>query len=50
MQINEMITHRYKFINYNGIRNSHLKDLTRDYSINPFDDKVIIIDEAHQLC
>ena len=47
MQINEMITHRYKFINYNGMRNSHLKDLTRDYSINPFDDKVIIIDEAH---
>ena len=47
MQINEMITHRYKFMNYNGMRNSHLKDLTRDYSINPFDDKVIIIDEAH---
>ena len=47
LQINEMITHRYKFINYNGMRNSHLKDLTRNYSINPFDDKVIIIDEAH---
>lgn len=47
LQINEMITQRYKFINYNGMRNSHLKDLTRNYSINPFDDKVIIIDEAH---
>ena len=47
LQINEMITYRYKFINYNGLRNSHLKDLTRDYSINPFDDKVIIVDEAH---
>ena len=47
LQINEMITYRYKFINYNGLRNSHLKDLTRDYTINPFDDKVIIVDEAH---
>jgi hypothetical protein len=47
LQINEMITYRYKFINYNGLRNSHLKDLTRDYSINPFDEKVVIIDEAH---
>ncbi len=47
LQINEMITYRYKFINYNGLRNSHLKDLTLDYSINPFDNKVIIVDEAH---
>ena len=47
LQINEMITYRYKFINYNGLRNSHLKDLTRDYSVNPFDDKVVIVDEAH---
>lgn len=47
LQINEMITYRYKFINYNGLRNSHLKDLTRDYAVNPFDDKVVIVDEAH---
>ena len=47
LQINEMITYKYKFINYNGLRNSHLKELTLNYSINPFDNKVIIIDEAH---
>ena len=49
LQINEMITNKYRFINYNGLRNSHLKDLTRDYTINPFDNKVIVIDEAHNL-
>jgi hypothetical protein len=47
LQINEMITHRYRFINYNGLRKSHLRDLTQNGNINPFDNKVIIIDEAH---
>lgn len=47
LQINEMIVHKYKFISYNGLRENHLRDLTQDYSINPFDNKVIIIDEAH---
>ena len=47
LQINEMITHKYRFINYNGLRKSHLKDLTANYSINPFDNKVVIVDEAH---
>jgi hypothetical protein len=47
MQLNEMIINKYKFINYNGLRNSHLRELTLDYTINPFDNKVIIIDEAH---
>ena len=65
-QINEMILKKYKFINYNGIRESHLNSLIREASNrdipdeeledediditnykNPFDDKVIIIDEAH---
>ncbi len=46
-QLNQMIRHKYKFINYNGLRKSHLKELTLDYTTNPFDDKVIIIDEAH---
>ncbi|MDC1321582.1 hypothetical protein N8261_06440, partial [Flavobacteriaceae bacterium] len=49
LQINEMITNKYRFINYNGLRNSHLRDLTQDYSINPFDNKVVIVDEAHNL-
>ena len=47
LQINEMITHRYRFINYNGLRKSHLRDLTQNGNINPFDNKVLIIDEAH---
>jgi hypothetical protein len=47
LQINEMIRTKYQFINYNGLRNSHLAQLTLDYSINPFDNKTIIIDEAH---
>ena len=47
LQINEMITHRYRFINYNGLRKSHLRDLTQNGNINPFDNKVIIVDEAH---
>lgn len=47
MQINEMIRHKYRFINYNGLRNSHLQDLSKKYSINPFDNSVVIIDEAH---
>ena len=46
-QINEMIRTKYRFINYNGLLNSHLKELTEAYSINPFDNKVVIIDEAH---
>lgn len=47
LQINEMITHKYRFISYNGIRKSHVKDLTQNYTTNLFDNKVVIIDEAH---
>ena len=47
LQINEMIRTKYQFINYNGLRESHLELYTHDYTINPFDNKVIIIDEAH---
>ena len=46
-QLNQMIDYKYKFINYNGLRNSHLQALSENYTINPFDNKVIIIDEAH---
>ena len=46
-QINLMISYKYEFINYNGLRNSHLTSLTNNYTINPFSNKVIIIDEAH---
>lgn len=48
-QINEMIKSKYRFINYNGLRNSHLQNMSQNYTINPFDNSVIIIDEAHNL-
>jgi len=47
-QITKMIYTKYQFINYNGLRSSHLKVLTQGGRINnPFSNKVIIIDEAH---
>ena len=46
-QVNIMIDYKYEFINYNGMRNSHLTSLTNNFTINPFSNKVIIIDEAH---
>ena len=42
-----MIRFKYKFINYNGLRKDTLDALTINNTINPFDDKVVIIDEAH---
>ena len=46
-QLNEMIRNKYQFINYNGLRTSHVDKLSRDGTINPFDNAVVIIDEAH---
>jgi hypothetical protein len=46
-QIDEMIHVKYSFINYNGLRTPKLKELTNNFARNIFDDKVIIIDEAH---
>tara|TARA_Y100000768_G_C23990023_1_gene691787 strand:+ start:1406 stop:4738 length:3333 start_codon:yes stop_codon:yes gene_type:complete len=47
LQLNEMIRYKYKFINYNGLRMSNLKNLTQNFTINPFDNAVVVIDEAH---
>ena len=46
-QIDEMIHTKYDFINYNGLRAEKLKSMTEGYTRNPFDNAVIIIDEAH---
>lgn len=46
-QLNEMIRSKYQFINYNGLRTSHIDKMSSDGTINPFDNAVIIIDEAH---
>ena len=48
-QLNLMIESKYKFINYNGLNSNQLKNLTKNFTINPFDDSVIVIDEAHNL-
>jgi hypothetical protein len=48
-QIDIMISSKYRFINYNGLRLSHLNKMSMDGSINPFDNKVIVIDEVHNL-
>ena len=46
-QLNEMIKQKYQFINYNGLREKRLEEMTSGYSKNIFDNSVVIIDEAH---
>jgi hypothetical protein len=46
-QLDEMIQLKYRFINYNGLRRSKFKEMTLDFSVNIFDNSVVIIDEAH---
>jgi outer membrane biosynthesis protein TonB len=46
-QLDTMIRVKYKDINYNGLNKNILNSLTDDGRINPFDNKVVIIDEAH---
>ncbi len=46
-QINKMIEQKYQFINYNGLNRNLLESLTANHSFNLFDNKVVIIDEAH---
>jgi hypothetical protein len=48
-QINEMIKQKYTFINYNGLRSQRLKEMTSGFTTNIFDNKVVVIDEAHNL-
>ena len=48
-QLDNMIRKKYQFINYNGLRKEKFKALTNDYTVNIFDNSVIIIDEAHNL-
>ena len=46
-QINEMIRVKYTDLNYNGMNDKQLEKLTGKYTYNPFDNSVIIVDEAH---
>jgi superfamily II DNA or RNA helicase len=46
-QLNEMIQAKYTFISYNGVRENRINELSLGYTVNPFDNTVVIIDEAH---
>ena len=46
-QLNAMIRTKYTDINYNGMNMKKMELLTGNFTHNPFDNSVIIIDEAH---
>ena len=48
-QIDEMIRTKYIDLNYNGLTRDQLKKLTNDFTENPFDNSVVVIDEVHNL-
>ena len=48
-QLDVMIRSKYQDINYNGLNANIMKTLTENGTKNPFDNKVVIIDEAHNL-
>jgi hypothetical protein len=46
-QINLMIRTKYKDVNYNGLNKNKMAEWTDNDTKNPFDNAVVIIDEAH---
>ena len=48
-QVDKMIANKYTFLRYNGLRQRMIDELVANAGGNPFDNKVIIIDEAHNL-
>ena len=46
-QLDAMIRNKYTDINYNGMNDRIMSNLTGSYTKNPFDNTVVIIDEAH---
>jgi len=49
-QIDKMIEAKYSYINYKGgLNEEKLKALTDNYTKNPFDNCVVLVDEAHNL-
>ena len=49
IQLDKMIESKYRFINYNGINKRNLDILTVNDTVNPFNNCVVIVDEAHNL-
>lgn len=48
-QFDEMVKSKYEFINYNGLRMNEYIAVTSNFTKNIFSNKVIVIDEAHNL-
>lgn len=48
-QINDTIRHRYTMLHYDGLQLTHINGLTEEGTVNPFDNKVVIVDEVHNL-
>jgi hypothetical protein len=46
-QLNEMIRSKYTDINYNGLNMKKIDAMTENKTKNPFNNSVVIIDEAH---
>jgi hypothetical protein len=46
-QIDAMISNKYNFLHYNGLNMKKFNELTKNGTINPFDNSVVVIDEAH---
>ena len=48
-QLDMMIRTKYIDINYNGLTRGQLQKLTNDFTENPFDNSVVVVDEVHNL-
>ena len=46
-QIDAMISAKYTEIHYNGFTKNNMEEFTQNGTINPFDNSVVLIDEAH---
>lgn len=47
-QLDLMIESKYTYLNYvNGINGAKFREITQNYTVNPFDGKTIIIEESH---
>ena len=44
---NILSIHKYNYINYNGLNTTAWSKYTKGNKINPFDNSVVVIDEAH---
>ena len=46
-QIDDIINTLFSFINYNGLRKTHIEEMVKDG--NPFDNTTVVVDEIHNL-